>query len=166
MLTQKRLKELLSYNPATGDFTRKNGKRAGYVFEKRYVRILVDRKEYQAHRLAWLYVTGGMPSEAIDHIDGNGLNNAFSNLREANRLQNNHNSKAKSRNDGLPRGVRVAWPSTRFKAEISIGNRKKHLGTFATPEEASEFYQLAADMLHGDFAYHRGQGSQAAQGGE
>lgn len=98
------------------------------------------------------------------HIDGNGLNNKFSNLREANRLQNNHNSKAKPRKHDLPRGVIFTYPRGKFKATISIGNKKKHLGTFATPEEAAEFYQLAAEMLHGSYAYHLGQGAKTKEG--
>lgn len=164
-LTADQLKACLSYDPETGLFTRKNGKPAGYIFEMRYIRIKIDDVEYQAHRLAWLYMTGAMPEETVDHIDGDGLNNKFANLRAASRVQNNHNSRAKPRKRNLPRGVNPV-SSGRFCAMISIKNKKKHLGTFDTPEEAGEFYQLAADMLHGEFAYHRCQGAAAKEGAQ
>lgn len=46
-----------------------------------------------------------------------------------------------------------------FAQKIKINGKSKNLGTFDTPEDASEFYQLAADMLHGEFAFHRSQGA-------
>ena len=90
------------------------------------------------------------------------MNNQFRNLREASRLQNNHNSASKSYVNDLPRGVAIAHPSGRFKAYIRTGGKQRHLGTFDTPEEAGEFYQLAADLLHGEFAFHRCQGAAIA----
>lgn len=154
MLTQEELKNQLIYDPESGRFTKLNGRHTGYVVDGRYIRMRVNGRPYKAHRLAWLYMYGSWPKDQIDHIDGNGMNNKLSNLREASRVQNNHNSLAKSRKYNLPRGVSAVPKSKRFRAQISIGNRKKSLGTFKTPEDAGEFYQLAAEMLHGEYALH------------
>lgn len=168
MLTQEELKSKLIYDPESGIFTKKNGKRTGYIFDGRYIRMRINGRPFKAHRLAWLYMTGRWPLDQIDHIDGNGLNNKFANLREATRVQNNHNSAAKARKYDLPRGVSAVHKSKKFRAQISIGNRKKSLGTFQTPEDAGEFYELAAEMLHGEYALHlsRGATQKAAKHGE
>ena len=161
-ITAEKLRSIASYDPETGLFTRKNGTKAGTLSHHGYLRMKIDDKTYQAHRLAWLYVHGHMPTYSIDHIDGDKLNNRISNLREANRSQNNQNGRASERKHDLPRGVGISHPSGRFKASISLGNKRRHLGTFNTPEEAGEFYQLAADLLHGEFAFHRCQGAAIA----
>lgn len=87
MLTVERLRELLDYDPETGVFRWKEPRRkcrvgevAGSLRKDGYVKIQVDGRFYQAHRLAWLCVYGVWPS-AIDHIDGNRANNAIANLR-------------------------------------------------------------------------------------
>lgn len=149
------VKKALIYNPETGEFTRRStGAHAGYVFEGRYLRIRVGGRDHQAHRLAWLYMTGEMPKDVIDHIDGDGLNNKFANLREASRLQNRFNARAKPKKSTLPRGVYLTRKVRPYRALISIKNRRCHLGYFPTPELASEFYELVAEMVHGEFAYH------------
>ena len=75
LLTQERLKELLSYDCETGLFTRrysmnrhKEGSIAGAPHNKGYVQIMVDFNNYLAHRLAWLYVYGKFPDGQIDQI--------------------------------------------------------------------------------------------------
>lgn len=83
MLTQKRLKEVLHYNPTTGSFLRKSGSKAGpipqgYVGEQ--IKISVDGRTYSARMLAWLYMTGNWPSGEIIQIDGMKHDNRFANL--------------------------------------------------------------------------------------
>jgi len=56
-----------------------------------YSRIKINTHQYQAHRLAWLYVSGDWPKEQIDHIDGNRSNNIILNLRAASPMENSKN---------------------------------------------------------------------------
>ena len=93
MLTQARLKKLLSYNTDTGEFrwrvTRRGAARAGSVAgcvrHDGYVRIAIDGKRYLAHRLAWLYVHGELVPE-LDHANGVRSDNRLDNLRPATRI--------------------------------------------------------------------------------
>lgn len=101
MITQRELKEQLTYYPYTGRFfwnnTRrgvKKGKRAGYVQDTRGYRIImIDRKPYYAHRLAWLYEYGSFPELEIDHVNRDTDDNRISNLRDVTHSTNLLNSK-------------------------------------------------------------------------
>jgi len=58
---------------------------------KEYYRISVNGKEFKTHRLlakAFLGLDIENKSQLIDHIDGNGLNNSFENLRVATSREN------------------------------------------------------------------------------
>jgi hypothetical protein len=162
-LTQEYLKSILHYNPETGDFTRlvRKGKRglvgqvAGSLhISTGYWRILIDRREYLAHRLAWLYVKGRWPLEGkeIDHKDTNRLNNKFSNLREATITQNQYNRIG----DGENKGTYYNKASGKFRASITVGGKKVNLGESKTREEARAVYVKAARELHGEFYYGEG----------
>lgn len=41
--------------------------------------------------------------------------------------------------------------SGRYECSVSAGSRRRHLGTFDTPEEAYSVYLAAAEKLHKDF---------------
>jgi hypothetical protein len=88
MLTQSRLKEILDYDPDTGVFKwrRSNlpkirsGDTAGVIRGDGQVAIKLYKRWRQAHRLAYLYMTGEIPGN-IYHIDKDKSNNRWSNLR-------------------------------------------------------------------------------------
>ena len=123
-LTQKSLKLILNYNESTGAFSRinRNGK-CGCLFEG-YVRIKVLGKQYKAHRLAFLYVHGYIPS-IIDHLDGNGENNEISNLRPATSSLNGKNQRLSRANKSGVCGVRykknpAGWVATSWANGKSV----------------------------------------------
>lgn len=118
-----------------------------------YLRISIDGRLYLAHRLAWLYVHGGMPDNVIDHIDGNGMNNAISNLRPCNHSQNAANwVDLSKRNRSGVRGVFWCKSKQRWVAQIKINGKSRHIGTFSDKSAAAQAYKAAAVSQHGEFA--------------
>ena len=99
ILTQKRLKEVLSYCQSSGMFIWENpksnrvvkGDTAGAKDHYGYIVIRIDGVLYKAHRLVWLYVHGAMPDGNLDHINRVKDDNRVSNLRVANQSQNMSN---------------------------------------------------------------------------
>ena len=159
-LTQDRLKALVSYNKATGEFRRMVQSCGGFVppsghvlgkatdaNKNKHIQIRIDGVRYYAHRLAWLYVTGAFPEHEIDHKDGNPRNNAFYNLREVTRQQN-------ASNRPHPSGKRFATGTTKFRgkfrARISFDGKVLELGLFETQREAHAAYVNAMHDHYGD----------------
>lgn len=147
-LTWSRLKEILSYNKDTGEFTSLNRQViiSGYDNGKGYLYTTIDNKKYYLHRLAWFYVTGRWPIE-IDHIDGLRSNNIWVNLRECTRsgnLQNKHVATNQSKLMGVSYCKR--WNC--YKSQIGVNNRQIWLGYFETAELAHEAYLKAKTVYH------------------
>jgi hypothetical protein len=156
ILTQQKLKELLDYNPDTGDFTNKvhrNGRSpfgaiAGYTRPDRYKSIRIDRKSYLQHRLAWLYVYGVWPEKHIDHINNDPSDNRILNLRDVTRSENLQNRAAQSNNTSGHKGVTWLKATQKWQAQIRLNNKNIYLGTFDTVELASDAYQSASNKIH------------------
>lgn len=164
MITHERLKSQLRYDPDLGVFTWvakkqkvKIGAIAGKVRPNGYVEIRVDLVSYQAHRLAWLYMTGEWPGDDIDHINRNPSDNSFKNLRPATRSQNLCNVPALSTSSTGARGVDFHKASGRYRARIRADGRRIDLGLFKTIEDASAAYQEAAAKFHGGFSIALGE---------
>lgn len=168
MITQEKLKEILSYDPLTGLFTwkvRDENSVGLKIWNTRYAnttagticpdnRIVINIrtpegkvKRYMAHRLAWLYEHGYFPLEDLDHIDMNPRNNAISNLRLATRAENLQN-KIKAHKNNSTKLLGVHTHRNKFRARIRINNKEIHLGIFNTKEEASLAYITAKQQLH------------------
>lgn len=118
--------------------------------------ISVDYQIYRGHLLAWLYMAGEWPKSFIDHKDLNKHNNAWDNLREATKSQNMANvGLIKSNKSGLKGVSRYRAGEAYGKSwQASIGKdgKSKHLGHFATKEEAHAAYVAAAQNIFGEFA--------------
>lgn len=140
-LDEKRLKELMVYDPDTGLFTwrktkgrAKAGSAAGCKDAYGYKVIRVDGLLYKAHRLAWLYTYGEWPEGLLDHINRNPADNRIANLREASQSENMHNANRKSKS-GVP-GVRWREERSRWVAQIRVGYRNHIIGSFMSKDEA------------------------------
>lgn len=166
-MNQQKLKELIVYDPISGQMIWKaregnaafnaqyGGKVIGTAMTQSHTTYLVagitiDGKmtKHLCHRLAWLYVYGYMP-ELIDHIDGNGLNNALSNLREATARQNAANVR-KVKGKTLPKGIR-RMKSGKYIAQLRTGE-KRISKTFIEMPEAIDWRNAMYDKYNGDFS--------------
>ena len=146
----ERVKELLDYNPLTGKFTWKitrGPKPAGSTAGQRwvtYIRIKIDGKQYSAHRIAWLMITGEDPGDMIvDHIDCDKQNNRADNLRLANASQNSINTLR-----GEPKCYQVS-ANGKYQAVYTYKRKRITLGTFDTAEEASKVGREARKKARG-----------------
>jgi hypothetical protein len=156
-LNASRLRELLDYDPATGVFTRrvrtshriKCGDVAGTLRPDGYLKISLLNSGFLAHRLAWLYMTGKWPEHQIDHINGVRHDNRLANLRDVTPTHNQQNQRvAHVRNKSCGMLGVTLTKGNKWQAQISAEGRHKHIGTYATPQEASEAYLTAKRKLH------------------
>lgn len=168
-LTQVQLQQMLGYEPSTGIFTwldrsdvrpqwngRYAGKRAGYARQATgggwYWSIRIFDWPFHAGPLAWLYMTGEWPTKLIDHRDGDGLNNRWGNLREADRIQNAANSKKSRANTSGHKGASFCKKARKWRATIRRDGRQAWLGYHETAEKAHAAYAAAAREIHDSFA--------------
>jgi len=155
-LTAEHLRELLYYNPETGEFTWRvscrgtsAGDMAGSSGSEGRRHIVIGYARYKAHRLAWLYVYGEFPKKLIDHINGDPTDNRIANLREATMSENLHNQRmAHSHNKSGILGVQWRPTKNKFRARIVVAGKEHHLGHFDTAEDAQAAYLEAKAKLH------------------
>lgn len=159
-LTRERLRELLTYDPATGYFqwrvTASNRAPAGSMATNvdtttGYVRVNIDGRRYYAHRLAFLYMTGIRPPAEVDHINGDRSDNRFCNLRLATRSENERNKPVRRDSRVGARGVEQLTSGS-FMVRVTVNGRRGCYGTFQRIEDAIARRNEVAQHLHGSFA--------------
>jgi hypothetical protein len=136
-ITQAQLKQLLHYCPETGQFIwrHKRGRQAagsvaGTLTFCSHISISINGKRHYAHRLAYLYMTGDWPLEQVDHINHDGADNRWSNLRLVSYLENCQNVPLYAGNKSGVCGV--FWEASRqkWKAYITVSKKRIELGRF------------------------------------
>jgi hypothetical protein len=149
------VRKLFDYDPDTGRLTWKVrtairvriGDEAGTADYQGYRKVGLKGKEYYAHRLAWLWMTGEWP-EVIDHINHDKLDNRWCNLRDVGYEENNKN-KAKA--------IGVCWYKDRnmWRSYITVDSNRIDLGSFEDKEEAIAARRAALV----EYGFHSNHGS-------
>lgn len=164
-LTQERVRELFTYDPESGILRwrvqrgpNRPGDRAGCRtvcrVGKAYLQVRIDYRLHLAHRVIFLLVTGSMPEE-VDHEDGNGENNIWSNLRAVDRLGNRKNCRRSVVNTSGTVGVYWVVGRDRWEAYINVNRKRTYLGRFKDKHEAIS-RRKAAEV---EFGFHVNHGS-------
>lgn len=89
----------------------------------------------------------------IDHVNRNKLDNRLSNLRLATRSSNIANREANKNNKSGYKGVNFYPLSNSWRAQIADNGKKRHIGYYATVEEAALAYNIESARIYGEFAY-------------
>ncbi|MGJ0580565.1 HNH endonuclease [Xenorhabdus bovienii] len=162
MISWQKLKSILTYDRNTGIFRWnlalsnriKAGAMAGYLNDLGYIRIMINGKNYAAHRLAWIYEYGYSPDNFIDHINGDKKDNRIVNLREATPYQNMHNLKTPKTNKSGIKGVYWHKRDNKWAVQIQINGKKISLGYFRCINDAKKTIMDAREKYHANFARH------------
>lgn len=84
----------------------------------------------------------------VDHIDGVGTNNAWSNLRDVATYANVQNIKRASKNSSTGVLGIGNTKSGKYQARIMALGKRVSLGTYATKEDAHAAYVQAKRQMH------------------
>jgi len=159
-LTYEKAFRIFDYNPDTGDIFRKDflieecssegsykslckmyaGKVTGYKKYynngMRYKVISHKGAHYRAHRVAALLMTKRWPKNIVDHIDGNGFNNKWANLRETTQAKNMRNRRMSTKTKSGVMGVHWNKRSGKWFSKITIDGRQTQIYYGDSFEEA------------------------------
>ncbi|MFY4006015.1 HNH endonuclease [Achromobacter denitrificans] len=157
------VRALLDYEPESGVFrwryrdgapkqwnVRYAGRVAGLVTDLGYRTIAIHGRPYRANRLAWLVMTNEWPAGVVDHINGHKSDDRFSNLRDVSKTVNGQNQRTatrKNRSTGLL-GATFDKRKQKFRADISVNGKAKHIGYYDTAMEAHLAYIERKRELH------------------
>lgn len=158
------LRERYEYNHITGRLYWKRdgngaGVKAGDVVSPRpngkgYLHVKINGHSFKQSRVIWKMVTGRDPGKImVEHEDEDQLNNAWHNLRLGNRSQNGFNVGTTAGNTSGYKGVVIdkSRKTDPWRARVSNGPIKIHIGYYPTAEEAYLNWCRIAYVLHGSF---------------
>jgi hypothetical protein len=145
------LHRLFRYDPETGGlFWHNDGQPADVVSNGgRYKSVGFMGERWMSHRVIWKMLTGQEPDE-IDHINGDGLDNRFANLRSVTPVENMRN-----RSLDPPKHGKHGVTPFRGKWRVNAGG---YLGLYATYEDAVAAREEAERAL----GFHENHGRQRA----
>lgn len=106
---------------------------------------------FYMHRL----IIGAEPSQKVDHINGDGLDNRRCNLRFCTNSQNFQNAKKRSGCTSKYKGVYWDKNAQKWRTQICPPDNKgntRHIGCFDDEVVAAKAYDRAAIELFGEFA--------------
>lgn len=172
-LTQIDLMNEMHYSPDSGLFTqvgsnhiRPYGSVVGFHNAQGYLACKIKARGFVLHRLAFLYMTGELPSSGleVDHINGIRDDNRWCNLRLATREQNQHNVKTRKDNTTGIKGITLSLRKgkRRYDACIrfnGVSYSKSRTNLWSNPADDKKILTELVEWLdemrikfHGEFA--------------
>ena len=106
------------------------------------VTLLWDGKRIHTNygRVVFAWCTGAWPIHDVDHIDRDWTNNRIHNLRDADRRTN-------IQNRSVFTGATFNKRAQKWRSQIVVNGKQKHLGTFSSKAEAQAAYFAALSEL-------------------
>lgn len=151
------LRDLIDYNPETGEMVRKKrtsnrisvGDRAGTLRPDGYLKISICNKSLLAHRAAWAIHHGKWPDGEIDHINGCRADNRIANLRDVSPQVNQQNRRS-AKNSSVSGRIGITYHKRlgKWQAQIMTPSGYNYLGVFDSDEDAFNAYLEAKRKLH------------------
>jgi hypothetical protein len=122
-------------------------KHRGTFYAKREVKDGGRGRTVYLHRA----VMGEPPGVKVDHKDGNGLDCRRANVRAATSAQNGWNRGPSRKSTSGFRGV--YWYGSSWGARVIANRRSYFVGAFESASDAAVAFDVAARLLHGQFAH-------------
>tara|TARA_R110002153_G_scaffold267790_1_gene432137 strand:+ start:343 stop:819 length:477 start_codon:yes stop_codon:yes gene_type:complete len=113
-------------------------KRFQFCVNKKIYSFSLHRLVYWLHNPEW-DIMDSSRDNAIDHIDGNRLNNNIENLRLVTQQENNWNQ---------TRAKGYTWNKGRWQSKLKLNNKTINLGRFDNEEDARNAYLEAKKKYH------------------
>lgn len=155
-ITQDKLRQAYLYDVNTGElryrgntFTGKAGDIATYPQNHGYLILNIGKKPYLAHRVIFMYMEGYWPAQ-IDHINHIRTDNRWSNLRDVKHRDNQLNCSVSKNSTVGVNGVSIHKPTGKYRTYITVNSKQKHLGLYASVDEAIH----ARDLANQQYGFH------------
>lgn len=127
---------------------------AGYKAKDGYIRILVKRKSYLAHRIVWIFCNGDIGDFDVDHINGDRSDNRICNLRLATRYENNQNRRVNKNSSSGIKGVGFDERKQKWIARCCVFGVRVYVGAFSDKLTAEAAIKEFRERKHKSFTNH------------
>lgn len=123
------------------NFFMKEGKVLNTFLTKGYKRVALrngsEQRKFTVHRLvAEAFIPKEVGRDFVNHLDGNRLNNHYSNLEWVSMIENNCHRFDKTKTTTPYTGVSWIKAKQRYVATMCINKKQKTIGHFLTAEDA------------------------------
>lgn len=113
----------------------------------------IYNRMYSAHRVIWMLKYGSWPNGEIDHINGDPSDNRLINLRVVSPVENSMNRGIPTNNTSGAVGVYWDKQPGKWKAQVTIRGRVKHIGHYVDFADAVDA-RKAAEKVYGFHENH------------